>query len=445
MRTRQSASQWLWRRSGAAPFLIAVSVLTGCNKPAWNQWGGPTRNFIAPPVRLLDAWPAEGPKVLWSHPIGDGFSTIVGNTKRVYAGYRMAGDREAFGCFDALTGTPIWEYSYEAPFAEGPVEEKDEKTGKTTTKTEKQVTEFGKGPNATPLLVGDRLFTLGFTGKLHCLDASDGELIWSRDLYQEMHGSYQRFGWAASPIAYRDTIIILLGGHGQGIVALRQKDGVLAWKSTHFDASYSSPIIVNFQGTDHLIAYMASELVGVSPRTGYYHWSLPHGNMYKTSIATPVWCPGNQVYFVNGGDTAGGRMVKLTYADGRIATEEVWKNDKLRGGLNNAVLVGDYFYGPNSAGEGAKFMVCADARTGEIKWRNRDVAGAAPIFADGKLILLDEEGHLILARPNPEALDVLAKVKLLEKPSWTTPTLIGTKLYLRDRKTMMALELGPEK
>ena len=87
-------------------------------------------------------------------------------------------------------------------------------------------------------------------------------------------------------------------------------------------------------------------------------------------------------------------------------------------------------------------MPCFDMKTGTIAWQDRSFARAQLLYADGKLIVLDEDGTLALANVSPQGLKVLARAQILNHLSWTPPTLVGTKLYVRDRKTMAAYELG---
>ncbi len=426
---RTSSSQWERVASITTALMVIAVLAAGCAGPAWTQWGGPDRDFRTRADGLAAEWPEDGPNCLWRRELGDGFSTIVTDGRTLYTMYRKDDAREAVVALDAETGQTRWEFVYDAPYIE--VDEKN-----------KQTTEFGTGPNATPLLIGNRLYTVGFTSRMHCLDTAGGRVIWSHDLYHDFGGTLLPFGYAASPIAYGNNVVVLVGGEGRGVMALDQATGDVAWQSTDSDCSYSSPILINVDGQNHLVAYMAGEVIGISPDTGEQHWSLRHANQFNTSICTPIWCPDNVLYFVTGGDEAGGRAVRLVKNGSRIRPEELWHNKRIGGSLNNSVRIGNYLYGDGGGRVGK--LIAFDVRTGEIAWQQRGFPRIKSVYAAGaeKLVLLDEDGHLILASADPGGLDVLARAKLLEKPAWTAPTMVGTRVYLRDRKTIMAVDLG---
>ncbi|GMU33947.1 MAG: PQQ-binding-like beta-propeller repeat protein [Planctomycetia bacterium] len=298
---RGSVIESVLRRSIGIPFFLLAAVTLGCSQGSWTQWGGPNRDFSVGAAPIADKWPEGGPQKLWSRELGDGFSTIVSDGRTLFAMYRGEQDQECIAALDAASGKTLWEHKYAAPFIEFEVDEIDKETGKK--RIEKQVTKFGTGPNSTPLLVGGRLFTLGYTGIFTCLDAATGKVNWSHDLYKDMGATYLRFGWATSPLAYGDNVIVLTGGKGHGVTSFKQA-------------------------------------------------------------------------------------------------------------------------------------------TGEVAWQDRAAPGPKCINADGRLIVLDDDGNLMLIAANLEGMSVLSQTKLLESPSWTAPTLVGSKLYLRDRKVIMAMDLS---
>lgn len=435
---------------------LVVIVLSGISANAespdrdWTQWGGPDRNFtIANSPKLIDAWPASGPKEMWRRDLGDGYSTIVSDGKMLYTMYRNASDEEVVVALNAATGAIAWEYKYAAPFieVEVPISEEErakmpgtDPTTQPTSKTDKQVTQFGEGPNSTPLLCDGRIYTIGFTSLMHCLDAKTGALIWKKDLYDDGWGTYVRFGYAASPLEYKDTIIVLVGEKGHGVVAFEKATGKIRWQAADFAISYSSPILVNVDGEDHLIVYTDGDVVGMSPTDGTQYWSVNHQNEYRSTICTPIWCAGNTLFFLNGGDRAGGKAIRLKKAGDKFVFEDLWQNTKIKSSLNNAIPVKDMLYVQGDSRTG--IMMGVDTKTGEIEWRQREMNQSKGVLADGKLILTDEKGNLILARPKSDGLEILAKAEVLESKAWTAPTLVGDKLFLRDRKKIVAIDLA---
>lgn len=402
----------------------------------WTQWGGPERDFMIHATGLADQWPADGPKELWRRELGDGYATIVTDGKTLYTGYSNKDGQECIIALSADTGETVWEYKYPRPFLSAKV--KDPETGEE--KDEPQVQEFGTGVNSTPLLHDGRLYTVGFTSKMFCLDATTGEPLWFRDLFKGMGGTYLRFGYAASPIAYKNWVIVPVGGKGQGLVAFDKDTGEIGWKGTDFDASYSSPIIVKVDGMDHLVVYMTGSVVGISPEDGTVHWSLEHRNRFGTSIMTPVWCPGDRLFFSNGGEEAGSRMVRLKRDGDKIKPEEVWWNKKLTTGMGNPVLVEGTFYGGGS--RQAPILIGFDLESGEIKWRQRGFSQPNMVAVGDKLVVLDSEGKLMLCTPKDDGVDVKGEAQMLEKEAWSAPTVVGTRVYMRDKKTIMAVDLA---
>jgi len=212
------------------------------------------------------------------------------------------------------------------------------------------------------------------------------------------------------------------------------------WKKHDFKNSTSSPIIINVDGQDQLVAFMYSEIVGVDPNDGSLLWSHPHPVDYGLNTSTPIWGPDN-LLFMSSGYNGGSRVLKLTRAGDKTTVEEVWANRLMRVHFTNAIRVGDLIYG-SSGDFGPAPFTAINVKTGNVVWRHRSFPRATFLFADGRFIILDEDGHLILATATLEGLTVTSKIELLSNQSWTVPSLSGTRLYTRDRKNIVALELG---
>ena len=418
----------LWtqlRNSIKWPVLIMTALAAfecGGNALAqdWLQWGGPGRNFISESKGLADSWPASGPRRLWDRTLGEGHSCILVEKGKLYTMYRK-GEQEVVVALEADSGKTIWEYAYDAS-------------------TRGMDYSEGFGPHATPLISGDVLYAVGALGTFNALDKRTGKVLWSHELWRDMHGRKLDRGYACSPIEFKDTMILQVGGPGQAVVAFNKRDGSIAWKKQDFTVSFSSPLLIDVEGQPQLVVFAAEQIVGMDPNTGDLFWSYPHKTDYGLNISTPVWCPGN-LLFCSSAYNSGSRVLRLTRKDGKTTAEEVWFNNKVRVHIGTIIRIGDYVYCA-SGDFGPSFFSAVNVKTGEVAWRERSFARASSLYADGKLILLDEDGTLVLATVSPQSLKVIAKTQLLQHRAWTVPTLSGTRLYVRDRKTIMAVDLG---
>jgi outer membrane protein assembly factor BamB len=330
------------------------------------------------------------------------------------------GEQEAVIAVAADTGKTRWEHRYEAA-------------------TRGMDYGYGKGPHSTPLVVGDRVFAVGATGKLHALDKHTGKVAWSRDLWGGLGGTKLDQGYSCSPIAYKDVVIVTVGGPGQAVVAFRQKDGALAWKKHDFTPSQSSPLLIDLDGRQQLVVFLAGEVVGLEADGGELLWRHPHPTKWGLNVSTPVWGEGNLLFCSSGYD-GGSRVLRLSRQGGRTTAEEVWFSRRVRVHVSNVVRVGDHLYG-SSGDFGALFLSAVEVRTGRVAWQTR-FPRANVLWADGRFLILDEDGRLSLASVSPEGLKVHSQVALLTPKAWTVPTLAGSTLYLRDRRVLMALDLS---
>jgi outer membrane protein assembly factor BamB len=401
---------------------------------AWRQWGGPNRNFIVETTGLADAWPEGGPRVIWKRPLGPGHSSILAEDGRLYTMYRKGNGRAKVGPFDAAesvvaldaaTGKTIWEHTYPSKIEDFT---------------------YGAGPHSTPLLIGDRLFSIGTNKQLFALDKRTGKVIWSHDLVSEFGSPtllirpVVKAGYGCSPIAYRDTIICSVGGPGQSVMAFRQSDGGVVWKSGDFLTSEVAPIIINVAGRDQLVIVGGGTVNGLNPATGDILWSHPHDPGNDLNCSTPLWAPDN-LLFLSSAYKSGSHAIRLTPDGTRTLTDDVWFTTRVRYMFLSAIRLGDFVYG-TSGDLGPSFLTALDLRTGQMAWQHRGIGRASLVYADGKAIMLEEDGDLALARLTPEGVTVLAQAKLFDTMSWTAPTLAGRTLYARDRENIVALDLS---
>lgn len=410
----------------AASLSLALAIALPCallaEDPDWTRWGGPSQNFRAPAAGISNAWPSSGPERLWSRELGDGYSTILAAGGRLYTMYR-AGDDEAVVCLDAKTGETVWERRYDHD------------------PHENHVTQFGIGPRATPLISGSRIYTIGVAGLMHSIDKATGEVKWSKDLWsEEFGGNLLPHGYSSSPIEYGDTVIALVGGEDKSIVAFNKEDGSVAWQKHSFANSYATPQIFQIGGQDQLITFMSEGLIGVDPGNGNLLWDYPVENQFQQNINPPTLVDGKYLFLSS--LQVGSHGLELTRGeDGKTEVKPLWSTRKVQFYHVTSVGDGDYVYG-TSGGGSPSFMSAINVKTGEVPWRQRGFAKANTVYADGRVIVLDEDGKLYLTTATPEEMTIHSEVELLDRVAWTAPTIVGNTMYVRDKVNIMALDLS---
>ena len=390
----------------------------------WRQWGGPGRNFQVKTSGLAESWPEGGPAQLWSRPLGPGHSSVVVDDGRLFTMYRPGAEGESWAheetviALDAATGDTVWDYTYPS---------------------EPMNFRFGAGPHATPLVVGDRLFATGTNKEVLTFDKRTGEVLWSHDLVAEFDAPPTlirpavKAGYGTSPIAYKDLVIVTAGGPGQSVMAFRQADGELVWRGGQFLIAPAAPILVDVDGQTQLIVFGGQTINGLDPDTGDLLWTHGHETQGDMNNSTPVWGDDN-ILFVTAAYNSGSRAIRLTRAGGHTQVEELYYTTGLKAMFSNVYATSGDF--------GPAFLVALNVRTGEEAWRQRGYGRSSFVYGDDKAIMLTEDGALVLARLSPDGMTELASTQLFETTAWTAPTLVGTRLYIRDRAQIMALELG---
>ncbi len=404
-------------------FVTVFALTTWAHAQDRLQWGVPAGDFKVHATGLADKWPDGGPKQLWKRTLGDGYSSILHKDGRLYTMYRD-GDEEVVVALDAATGTTRWEQR------------------STPTIWPEMTRAFGLGPNATPLIVGDRLITIGIDGHLRCLDIASGKVLWSHDLPAEFgrRKRVEEYGYSASPLSYRDTIIVQVGGDHHAVVAY-YTNGSTVWKSDPGGVSYAPATLTKLAGRHQFIYFSPEGVNGLDPKTGRTLWQWPIEFNNGNHLTPIVLCDDHHIWVGSQFTSGGGRLLKITPGAETMGVEQLWLKKKLRASHWTAVRVGDTIYG-SVGGNNVSFVAAFDWRTGKIHWRDRSFHKAQSLYADDKLIFLDENGKLVIAKVSPEEFKVLASAQVTEAVSWSLPTLVSDKLYVRDRKHILALDLS---
>lgn len=406
----------------AAPGLLALTLFSAplAGEDAWPRYGGPSGDFRSS-QRIAREWPKSGPREIWRRPLGAGYSAVVGDRETVYTLY-LDGDQDVVVALSASDGTVRWTHRY----ANQPREE--------------NLVQFGRGPNATPLLLDDLLVTLGYNGELKALDRATGELLWQHDLIGDFGGKVLRWGYSASPILHDGKVIVLVGGEQQAVVALDPADGEVLWQSPPSSISYASPIVLEVDGRAQLLYYSHDGLNALDPSDGSSLWKVPITNGYENHASMPIYGRDGLLWAATQQEGAA-RVLRPGWKEGQATIEQLWANPKVRIHFWNAVRKGDTVYAV--IGDRVKGLAAIDVATGEILWRRRDDPIASLVLTPSGTLRLDEEGELALLDLDREGVTEVARAKVFDSLSWSAPTLIGERLFLRNKEEIVALDLAP--
>ena len=232
----------------------------------------------------------------------------------------------------------------------------------------------------------------------------------------------------------------MAGGPGHAVTALDVEDGHVVWANLDFEISYASPILIDVDGEEQLVFFLADRVVGASPEDGTLLWQHPHVTDYSMNATTPLWTSGGML-FISSAYGVGSRGLRLTRVNGRTEVEELWHYSKMQIMHGTAIAADDVVWG-SSGRQGPAFLVGVRAGTGEEVARMRGFAKATIVASGDRLVLLDEEGFLGLVSIEDNTPRILAKTELLSHRAWAAPALVGTTLYARDREEIVAVDLG---
>ncbi len=415
--------------------LVAIALVIGSSSTwaQWTQFGGPERNFRANTEGLADRWSEDGPAELWRRPLGTGYSGISVQDGTLYTMYRKSKEdpMEYTTAIDVESGKTLWEHGEEAP-----VPDSIRGVGLQYT-----------GPNATPLVRQGRVFSVGRNGSLIAFEAKSGKPLWKQQLDVEFGAQTHECGFSSSPIGFEDLVILPIGQvqhdffEGRSLLAFDQKTGEVAWASQSFLSWHSSPIFIERDGKQQLVACTNSSLIGVDPEDGSLLWEYvyPNPREYESIWASPVWDGKDTIFFSS---QQSGFAVRLRDEDGKTHAELLWSNGGAPMGMGTPVWIDGLLIGAKR-GQNASFMAL-DAETGERQWYERKFTGATIVGDRNKLVILDSAGELSLVTLTQEGLSIASQIQLTEQWSLTAPTLVGTTLFVRDEKDLILLDLSAE-
>jgi outer membrane protein assembly factor BamB len=403
--------------STIAATLLGMSLVWAVD---WPQFLGPNRDGSSPEKGLLTTWPAAGPKVLWKVDGGIGYSGIAVAGGKAITLVSRGGD-ELVLALDIASGKELWKTKSGPTFVE----------------------DQGSGPRSTPTIDGKRVYVQSASGPLLCLEADSGKIVWQVDLLKEFAAKNITWGLCASPLIVGDLVLAEPGGKGAGVAAFKKETGKPAWKLGDDGAAYASPVSVNVGGKPQVIFFTATGLLAVEPSAGKELWRVPWHTEYDCNIATPL--PVGDQLFVSSGEKVGCALFKLGAAKPSTVWESKGAGSVMITYWANAVVQDKHLYG--IAGEyNIKYpdLRCVNLSDGKQAWTQSKFGKANLTLADGHLFIATVDGDLVLAAATPKEYQEKARVKkLLNNDRFSTaPTIADKKLYLRDSKSIMCLDIA---
>jgi outer membrane protein assembly factor BamB len=405
---------------GPLPVLVAFGALgLGAQTTVadWPQHLGPERNGIYRGPALADNWGAGGPKVVWTKPVGQGFSGPVVADGRLILFHRV-GNREVVQSLDARTGAEQWSYGYPTSYRD----------------------DFGfdEGPRAVPVVANGVVYTFGAEGQLHAVSLTTGTRLWSEDTAGRFKVGKGFFGAAGSPLVEDGKVIANVGGKGAGIVAFDAKTGKVVWTATDDEASYSSGVAATIAGRRCAIFLTRAGLVGLDPATGAVQFQRPWRARQNASVNAATPLVAGDLIFISAEYGPGATALRL---EGTTLTELWASNDALSNHYATSVMRDGYLFGFHGRQEFGPSLRAVELRTGRVRWsQDRFMAGSV-ILAGDRLVVLRENGELILAPASPDAFKPLARAQVLPETVRAFPALANGFLYARNEKTLVCLDL----
>ncbi len=385
---------------------------------SWTIFRGPNGNGTVDDQFAEIDWQATPPNEIWRIDVGPGWSSFSYHQGRLFT-QEQRGELEYITCYRADDGHLIWSHGDKTRFEE---------------------VVSGAGPRGTPTVSDGRVFAFGARALLTCLDEQTGAMHWQRNLVKEVNATVPIWAFSGSPLVVEDRVIVYAGGSGNnGLIAVNQSDGQTIWGFPSSGENYSTPRMMDLCGESCLVFCDSQGVHGLNGASGESLWTYqPAG--WKSAPYIDAQRIDEDRLLVALGDGVGMACLRLERSDDSWNISEQWSTNQLRPSFNDSLVMGDLIFGFNQS-----IFSCIDAQTGKRLWNGgRFGFGQAVLLKNSGIILLAaEKGDLVILRANGDKLDVLHRQPVLNDKTWNHPIVVGDRLFMRNAKTAVCLQLIP--
>ena len=355
-------------------------------------------------------------KVAWKKKLGSGYSSVSiadGNAFTMYS----SGEEDKLGCFDIKTGDTKWEFSLDKRF--------------------KGENGSFDGPISTPLIHNGKVYGLSCQGRLVCVAAESGELVWEKSLTESFEVKLPLYGFSTSPIIAAGNLILQIGSKDAMLVAMDPNSGAVNWSSGSDTVSSQIPTLVNIKGVDVILAAGAKKLSGFNPRTGGIVFEFEHGGGNGSAVM-PVAIGSDNVLITV--DDAFSKSVNLRPIDNqKIAASEQWQERSIKNTYNVPTLSGGNLFAFST-----RILTCVDPNTGKPRWKSRKPGDGFLIAVDDKIAIITKEGSVHLINATSEKYDEIAQLKVFNDLVWTIPAFSDNAIFIRSLGELARIDIVSE-
>jgi len=398
-------------------------------KLSFPQFLGPSRDCKIPGPSLATDWSAEPPEKLWRQPIGAAWSGFAIAAQRAVT-QEQRDENEAVVCYNVQTGSVLWLHTDSGQY---------------------KTAIAGEGPRATPTIHDGRVYTLGATGVFNCLELATGKPVWQRHIaidagldldapvdqsgLSSNRNKAKEWGYASSPLIVDDKVIVSAGGeNGKSLFAYDTAGGEPVWSGGNSRAGYSSARLAKLHGETQILIFNQNGLSAHSPQNGSVAWEFDWSAPFP-HVSMPVTLPGNRI-LLSLGYGKGSKLLQVDLSDGIFSAKELWRSNRMKAKFTNLIFHDDHFYGLDDG-----IFACIDAQRGRRKWKDGRYGHGQILFRGGHILVMAENGDVVLLEANPEKQVELTKFAALDGKTWNPPALAGDYLLVRNHREAACYKL----